>query len=128
MPGCTLIDQRTFRSAPSTPGAAELARASLPALPLLTIRFADPELDRAAIATAVDLALARKPAAIFDVIAPIPTNAPRETQDEAVRQGRADTERVANALAAAGAPRPQIQLGLRADRGDPPREVRVYVR
>lgn len=97
-------------------------------MPLLTIRFADPELDRAAIATAVDLALARKPAAIFDVIAPIPANAPRETQDEAVRQGRADTERVANVLAAAGAPRAQIQLGLRADRGDPPREVRVYVR
>jgi hypothetical protein len=42
--------------------------ARLPALPLLTIRFAEPELDRVAIATAVDLAFARRPAAIFDVI------------------------------------------------------------
>ncbi len=123
-----MIDQRTFRSAPATPGAAELARVNLPALPLLTIRFAEPELDGAAIARAVDLALARKPAAIFDVIAPIPAEAPRDIQDAAVRLGRADTERVANALAAAGAPRAQIQLGLRADLGNPPREVRVYVR
>ena len=105
-----------------------MARATLPALPLITIRFAEAELDRAALAGAVELALARKPGAVFDVIAPIPAEAPRDAQDAALRQGRAETERVANALAAAGAPRAQIELGLRADPGTPPREVRVYVR
>ena len=126
--GCTIIDQRSFRPPPAAPGAAEIARAKLPPLPLITVRFDAAELDRAAIGSAVDLAFARQPSAIFDVVAPVPGGATREAQAAAIRQGRADSEIVANALAAAGAPRERIQLGLRADPGTPPREVRVYVR
>jgi len=91
------------------------------------VRF-DAPLDREAIAGAVELAMARKPGVVFDVIAPIPSTAVRAAQDAAVNQGRADTEQVATALAAAGAARDHIQLGLRADPGVPGREVRVYVR
>ncbi len=103
------------------------ASAPLPALPLITVRF-DAPLDTDAIAGAVQLAMARRPGATFEVVAPIPTNAPRAAQEAAVRQAQADSERVATAMAAAGAARERIQLGLRSDPGVPGREVRVYVR
>ncbi len=101
--------------------------AALPALPLITVRF-DAPLDTDAIAGAVQLAIARRPGAMFDVVAPIPTGASRAVQDAAVRQAQADAEQVATAMAAAGADRARIQLGLRADPGVPGREVRVFVR
>lgn len=100
---------------------------ALPALPVLIIRFDQP-MDPKAIADAVELAMARKPGAVFDVVAPIPAGASPAAQAEVVRQGREDTERVATAIAAAGAARDHIELGLRADPGTPPREVRVYAR
>src|SRR5207342_1946947 len=100
--GCTIIDQRTFRSAAHAPGQVEQREATLPPLPLITVRF-DAPLDNDAIAGAVELAMARKPGVVFDVIAPIPTAAARPAQEEALLQGRADTEQVATAIAAAGA-------------------------
>jgi hypothetical protein len=124
--GCAIIDRRTFRTAPA-PTAADVARAGLPALPLIVVRFGEP-LDQAAIQGAVDLARARNPGAVFDVITPVPVLAPREAQAEALRQGRADAELVADALAAAGAARDHVVIGARADAGAPGREVRVYVR
>ena len=124
--GCTIVDQRTFaRWAPA--GPVEPARAGLPALPVITIRF-DQALDQKAIAEAVELAMARKPSTVFDVVAPVPAGESAAAQAEAVRQGREDTERVATAIAAAGAARDHIELGLRADPGTPQREVRVYAR
>lgn len=100
----------------------------MPALPLITIRFATAELDKAAIRDAVDLARARRPDARFDVITPLSLATSRDAQAEALRQGRADAELVANALAEAGAARDHIEIGARADPGAPAREVRVYVR
>ena len=125
--GCTLVDQRTFRSAGAQAGADELARASLPALPLIVVRF-DAPIDQAAITQAVELAQARREAAVFDVIAPIPASASREAQAAAMAQGRADAERVASALAEAGAPRGRIEIGARAEGVAGVREIRVYVR
>ncbi len=125
--GCTLVDQRTFRAAGSQAGADEMARAVLPALPLIVVRF-DVPIDQAAIAQAVALAQARREAAVFDVIAPIPAGAVRAVQEAALTQGRADAERVATALAEAGAPRGRIEIGARAESGVSVREIRVYVR
>ncbi len=118
------MDQRTFSRAASL---APAEAANLPALPLITVRF-DAPLDSDAIAGAVQLAMSRRPGAIFEVVAPVPSGAPRAAQEAAVRQGQADAEQVATAMAAAGADRARIQLGLRADPGVPGREVRVYVR
>ena len=78
--GCTLVDQRTFRAAEAQAGVDEIARAVLPALPLIVVRFDGP-IDRAAIAQAVELAQARREAAVFDVIAPIPTGASPAVQE-----------------------------------------------
>jgi hypothetical protein len=125
--GCTLVDQRTFRAAEAQAGVDEIARAVLPALPLIVVRFDGP-IDRAAIAQAVELAQARREAAVFDVIAPIPTGASPAVQEAALAQGRADAERVASVLAEAGAPRGRIEIGARGERVAGVREIRVYVR
>ena len=125
--GCTIIDQRTFRADSSQPGPTELARAALPALPLITVRF-DTPIDQPAIASAVDLARARRPDATFDVIAPIPAATTQSQQAAALAQGRQDAETVATALAEAGVPRARIELGARPDGIPGIREIRVYVR
>ncbi len=125
--GCTLVDQRSFRAEAPAPGQAELARTALPALPLITVRF-DAPVDQAAIAGAVDLALARRPDAIFDVIAAIPGTASRAQQEAAMAQGRLDAEQVATALAQAGAARSRIEIGARGDSVPGLREIRVYLR
>jgi hypothetical protein len=122
--GCTLIDQRTFRAVPASPGAEELAHATLPPLPLLVVRFGLIEIDQAAIAQAVDLARARRADPLFDVVVPVAA----DVSAAAVRQAQDDAERVATALVAAGVTREHIVLGLRGDAGAAAREVRVYVR
>ena len=127
-PDFKLIDQRTFWP-PHAPGTAELARADLPALPLVTIRYDQPDLDYApALAQAVEDAEAHKPNVEFDVIAPIPTGATAEVQDQFRRQGAEDTQAVANALGSAGVSMDRVHLGFRGDSGSPPREVLIYVR
>ena len=126
--GCTLIDQRTF-APPQPAGAAEQARAKLPALPLAIVRFNDPDTDwRIAVAAAVNQALQRRPGASFDVLASVPLGAAPLVQDEAAIRGQADTRAVADALLEAGVASDQLYLGLRGDPGTPPREVRIYVR
>ncbi|MCX7384748.1 MAG: hypothetical protein NT133_25765, partial [Alphaproteobacteria bacterium] len=117
---CTIVDQRSFAAPPTAPQPADVSRLrQLPALPLITVRFATAELDRAAIRTAVDLARARRPDARFEVVTPIDIAGSREAQAEALRQGRADAELVATALAEAGAARDHIEIGARADPGAP---------
>ncbi len=85
-------------------------------------------IDQPAIASAVDLARARRPDATFDVIAPIPATATQSQQAAALAQGRQDAETVATALAGAGVPRAKIELGARPDGIQGIREIRVYVR
>jgi hypothetical protein len=131
--GCQLLDQRTiarwFGGHAVAPSQTDLAAATLPALPLVTIRFDQPDTDTTAVlAKAAEDALERKPTAVFDVVTPLPIDASRAEQDEFVRRGAEDARAVADALATAGVPPEQLRLSLRSDPGNPPREVRVYVR
>lgn len=130
--GCELVDQRTvarWTGRPSTaPTAASLASANLPPLPLVVVRYDDPDSDPAPIlASAAESALQRKPDASFEVITPVPTAAPPAEQDAFTRRGAEDARAVADALASAGVDPDKIHLGLRGDPGSPVREVRVYV-
>ena len=131
--GCELVDQRTVArwlgGRPQAPGPTELAEASLPPLPLVTIRFDEPDPDYGpALSQAAEDALARKPSAVFEVITPVPAAATQAEREALVQQGATDAGAVADALATAGVPPNQLRLGMRVDPGNPAREVRVYVR
>lgn len=131
--GCTLVDQRTVArwvgGRAVAPSQTDLAGAALPALPLVTVRFDQPEIDvTPVLAEAAEAALARKADAVFDVVSAVPVAAPRAEQEAFVRRGADDVRAVAEALATAGVPPGQLRLGLRGDAGQPVREVRVYVR
>ena len=130
LPGCTLIDQRTFERDGAGPDAAAITRsAASPKLPLVTIRFDDPDADfRPALADAIDAAQSAKPSVEFDVVAPIPTKATQAVQDRFAAQGKTDTATVAEAFGYAGILLDRVHVGLRGDPGDPPREVLVFVR
>ena len=128
-PFIRLVDQGTFRGPPVAPTAADLARARLPPLPLVTIRFDRPDFDSTpALLAAIEQAQARKPDAAFDVLTPVPATADQATQNRYTQQGAIDAQAVATALAAAGVDPERVHIGLRGDPGTPPREVRVYVR
>jgi len=128
--GCKLIDQRTFEGRARAPTPEEVARAkSLPPLPFITIRMDDPDADfRPDLAAAVEAAEARKADVEFDVLAPIPTAASRDVQDQFTRNGEQDTQTVANALGYDGVSLDRVHVGFRGDPGSPPREVRIYLR
>lgn len=131
--GCELVDQRTVArwlgGKAEAPSQADVAATDLPALPLVTVRFDDPDADYAPVlAQAAEQALALKSSAVFEVVTPVPTAAGRDEQDAFVRRGAEDARAVADALATAGVPPDQLRLGLRGDSGHPVREVRVYVR
>ncbi len=131
--GCTypdfkLIDQQTFANTPA-PTQADIAHANLPPLPLVVIRFNDVDPDyHDALAAAVTAAMSRKPDAVFDVLTPIPLNAPASVQAAATAQGRTDATEIATALAADGVAPDHVHIGFHGDSGTPPREVQVYVR
>lgn len=127
--GCTLIDQRTFERAGKAPAPADLARADLPALPLLEIRFDNPDVDiQPAVTQAAEAVLAYKTDAQYDVVAPIPTSASPVVQETFSRLGQEDTAKVVSALGYAGVSLENVHAGFRGDPGTPPREVLVYVR
>ncbi|MCC6716408.1 MAG: hypothetical protein IT555_00845 [Acetobacteraceae bacterium] len=133
LPGCTLVDQRTFQSAAPVPGPAEIARTRAPTLPLVSIRMDQPGLDyRAVLAEAVQAAQQRKPDVSFDVLALVPLQAgtPQAAaeQDRRVAEAAQDARTVATTIGAAGISSDRLHLGLRGDAGAPAREVRVYVR
>jgi hypothetical protein len=130
--GCHPFDQRDVArwlgGAPAGPNQADLAEAKLPALPLVTVRFDQPDADYTAVLSeAAEAAMERKADVVFDVVTPVPTAAPRDVQDAFVHQGADDARAVANVLATVGVPPERLHLGLRGDSGNPVREVRVYV-
>ncbi len=128
-PYFTLIDQGTFRGPTPPPTADDIARSKLPPLPLVTIRFDQPDSDYTqALAAAVESAQAHKADVAFDVLAPVPLSASHDVQAQFTAQGETDTQAVASALAADGINPDHIHIGFRGDPGDPPREVRVYAR
>jgi hypothetical protein len=131
--GCTypdfkLIDQRTFRRTP-TPSSTDVARAALPPLPLVVIRFDNLDEDYGPIlAKAVDAATTVKPDVAFDVLTPMPISAPPDVQARFTSQGVRDAQDVADALVADGVSPDRVHMGFRGDAGTPPREVQVYAR
>ncbi len=130
---CQLVDQRTvatwFGGQAQAPTKADLATARLPAMPIVVVRYDDPGANSGPeLAQAAEAALAHNPAAVFDVLAPLPSAAPVAEQNRFATQGAADTRAVADMLATDGVPPKQIRLGLETDPGHPVREVRVYVR
>jgi hypothetical protein len=127
--GCTLIDQRTFERSGKSPEAADLARANLPKLPLLTIRFDNADVDfQGSVNEAVEAAQAVKPDCDFDVVFPIPTSATEQVQDKFTQLGAEDTAKVVTALGYAGVSMDHVHVGYRGDAGAPPVEVSLYVR
>lgn len=125
---CTLIDQRSFERTPQAPAADAAANAALPARALLTIRFDDGEDWRLPLQRAVEAAQARKPDVAFEVAATVAISAPPARQDQMLRQGTADATEIANGLLALGVDPDKVHVAVRGDAGNPPREVRVYVK
>jgi hypothetical protein len=129
LPGCKLIDQRTFQAKAVGPQPADIDHAKLAPLPFVTIDMSNPDADfRPDLAQAVEAAQARKPDVEFDVLAPFPTNATPDVQDRFTQNGKADTEAVASALGYDGVSQDKVHIGFRGDPGSPPREVRIYLR
>jgi hypothetical protein len=127
--GCTLVDRRTFEGRARTPSPDDVVRAKLPPLPFVTIPMDDPDADfRPALADAVEAAQARKPDVDFDVLAPIPTNATQDVRARFEQNGEQDTQTVATALGYDGVSMDHVHVGFRGDPGNPPREVRIYLR
>ena len=132
--GCRLIDQRTFEGTGVFPEAAQLhaadfAMRALPPPPLAVVRLGTPDVDwQDKLIEAARDARGRKPDVQFDVVTPVPSLARLDVQDKALRQGAADAAEVATALEWDGVSADSIHIGSRGDRGDPPREVEVYVR
>jgi hypothetical protein len=129
LPGCQLIDQRTFRAKDVAPSTTDLANAKLAPLPYVTIDMADPDADfRPALGEAVEAAQARKQDVEFDVLAPMPIAADQATQDVFTKNGATDTQAVAMAMGYAGVSLDKVHIGFRGDPGSPPREVQIYLR
>ena len=126
---CTLIDRSTFRRAGQAPPSSQLARADLPQLPLLTIRFDNPDQDiQPPVNQAVEAVNAIKPNAQYDVVTLIPIKASEQVQNAAARNGQQDTAAVVQALGYAGVTLDNVHVGYRSDEGSPPREVLVFAR
>ncbi len=149
LPGCTIIDQRTFRATPKPAPVVAAAPAPVPPReggPALVIIHPEPGLDlRAALAGPVRAALARKATVAFEVAAvvrpdeiPGPPD-PGMTEIQRRRTpppvpGGADLAgligpagEVARVIGGLGVPATRIRLSARTDAGAPAPEVRVYV-
>lgn len=126
--GCTLIDQRTFERTPQAPAADAAAQAARPARALLTIRFGDEEDWHPALQQAVEAAQSRKPDVAFEVAATVAIGATPTKQSQMLRQGTADATEIANGLLALGVDPEKVHVAVRGDAGNPPREVKVYVK
>lgn len=126
LPGCTLIDQRTFDpQAGVAPAVA--ARPAPPAVapgPPALLTLAMPGDHAAAIRQAVAAARARKPDVVFDVVAAVPAD-PAPTVEETAAGNAAA---VARSITAAGVPSGRVNLLARPEAGADPRTVKVYVR
>ncbi len=130
LPGCRMIDQRTFEARGQAPRPAQLAASGqdASALPLATIRFPAPDSDWAVrVLGAVHAAQARRADVAFDLVTPVPLSASLDSQQRAVTSGAQDAQTVAAVLQGDGIDAAQIHLGSRGDPGRPAREVRIYV-
>ena len=129
LPGCTLIDQNTFRpgagappvipAAPPTPVAA----GAFPGPPpLLILPAGQPGTD--AVRSAVAAARARKPSVKFDVVAILPGT----STDDATRRATFGAADVARGIVAQGVPQSRVRVLARPEPTATVGDVRIYVR
>lgn len=129
MPGCTLIDQNTFRpgagTAPVIPPAppAPVPAAAYPGPPPLLILPAG-QPGTQAVRSAVAAARARKPGVEFDVVAILP-GTPTDAAARTATLGAAD---VARTIVAQGVPQSRVRVLARPEPAATVGDVRVYVR
>ena len=129
LPGCTLIDQNTFRpgagAAPVIPPGppAPVSAAAFPGPPpLLILSAGQPATD--ALRTAVAVARARKPGVEFEVVAILPGT----PTDEAIRSATLDAAGVARGIVAQGVPQSRVRVLARPEPAATVGDIRVYVR
>lgn len=131
LPGCTLIDQNTFRpgagAAPVIPPAPPvLTQGPLPGpAPLLIITPQEVAASDPALRQAIAAARARKPDVAFDVVAILPGASP---PDNLVQDSIHDAESVARRLVTLGVPQSRVRLVARPEAAALSRDVRIFVR
>lgn len=132
--GCAFVDEAllpmaTGEFAPPQPPAqiASTATANPAATqPLITIRFEDPAAEfRPLLRQTLDEALARRPAAVFWVVALVP--AAGDPEDNAAR-ARAHLDEVLDAMAAAGLTDERVSATLLTTERAAVDEVQIFVR
>ncbi len=128
LPGCTLIDQNTFRPGagaspviPPGPPAPVSAAAFPGPPPLLILPAGQPSTD--ALRAAVAAARARKPGVEFDVVAILPGT----PTDEATRHATLDAAGVARGIVAQGVPQSRVRVLARPEPAATVGDIRVYV-
>ena len=129
LPGCTLIDQNTFRpgagAAPVIPAAppAPVPAGAFPGPPpLLILPAGQPGTD--AVHAAVAAARARKPGVEFDVVAILPGT----PTDEAARNATLGAAEVARQIVAQGIPQSRVRVLARPEPAATVGDTRIYVR
>ncbi len=131
LPGCRLVDQRTFDASagrPPAPPPAAPAVAAAATPPLLTIRYDVPAPDyAAALRVAVRRALDRKPDVLFEVVTLVPARGTPAEQVAAAQTGSASGREVAQGIVEDGADVGQVEMAARADPALTAKEVRIYV-
>ncbi|MGI4939224.1 MAG: hypothetical protein ACRYHQ_01420 [Janthinobacterium lividum] len=129
LPGCTLIDQNTFRpgasTAPVIPAAppAPVSAAAYPGPPPLLILPAG-QLGTETIRSAVAAARARKPRVEFDVVAILPGT----PTDEAAHTATLGAANVARTIVAQGVPQSRVRVLARPEPAATVGDIRIYVR
>ena len=129
LPGCTLIDQNTFRPGagaapvvPSAPPPPVVASAFPGPPPLLVLQPGQAGAE--ALHAAVVAARARKPGVEFDVVAILP-GTPTE---EAVRRATLDAAEVARGIVSQGVPQARVRVLARPEPAATVGDIRIYVR
>jgi len=129
LPGCTLIDQNTFRPGagappviPAAPPAPVPAAAFPGPPPLLILPAGQPGTD--AVRAAVAAARARKPGVEFDVVAILPGT----PTDAAARTATLGAAEVARQIVAQGVPQSRVRVLARPEPAATVGDIRIYVR
>jgi hypothetical protein len=120
--GCHLIDQTDFEPKRPPPHVVPPVSNPEPRAALVTIEFAKADPDyRGPLTTAIPIVEARRPGALYDVVAVVADAA-------GAAAGRTRAAEVMTAIEAAGVNPARIQLGLTLDPGRKIPQVRVYLR
>ena len=133
VPGCKLVDQRTFDARAATRPVPHLPPArpgAPPEAPLAAVRFgAPPESWQPGLADIVRMALARKPEALFRVQTVVPAQGTPQAQvGRLADAGRTGGRLVAETIVSAGASSSQVEMTAMSDASVTQPEVRVYVK